>query len=173
MADPSRIFHGIPAWDWLLFAYLLYRGLLAIKGGAAGLGKLALIPLVFTVWVWMPLWLDGKAGILTAAIWAVAAGTWLALGLRIAGRTEIMVDREKHTLTLPGSPLILILVLMTFVSQYWIDFAQTRAAADRHGIDNVYILADAAVSGAVAGVLAGRFLGHWRRYRHDDADPPD
>lgn len=174
MADTSRIFQGVPTWGWLLFAYLIYRGILAIKGGPAGLSGLALIPIVFTAWAWMQLGSDGKAGALTALTWSVAAGTCVALGLRIASRTEMAADREKHVLALPGSPLTLILVLMTLVSQYWIDFAQTtRHATSRQDIDNVYILADAAVSGAVAGVFAGRFFGQWRRYRNDDANPPD
>jgi hypothetical protein len=52
----EAIVRGTPLWVWLLLAYLLSRGLKALKGGTTPLSKLAIVPVVFAVWgllIWL------------------------------------------------------------------------------------------------------------------------
>lgn len=39
-----------PTWVWLLLAFLITRGIAAMKPGETSLQKLAVVPVLFTVW---------------------------------------------------------------------------------------------------------------------------
>jgi hypothetical protein len=171
MAENQTIFHDAPAWEWALLAYLAYRGFAAIKGGAIGLGKLSTVSIVFAIWTLAQLWRDGHAGILTCVVWGMAMAVGIALCMLVNNDQDFFVDRDNKTITLPGSPMILILVLVTLVSKYWIAFTlTTRGAASLLGVDNLYILSEAGISGAVTGIFTGRFINCWQRYRASDSN---
>ena len=61
---------------------------------------------------------------------------------------------------LPGSVVPLVLIVVTFAAKFWLGF-ELATTTDISSL-GMFVLTDAAVSGAVAGVFAGRFLTYWR-----------
>src|SRR5690606_32734493 len=123
------------------------------------LGRLSVLPLVFAALVLMQLYSDSRAGIEAVTLWGVTAAAGIAIGMSIARNDDMSIDREENSITLPGSPLTLILVLTNFVWKYWMDFIlDARASTELTNIDRIYVLAAAAMSGAITGIFAGRFI---------------
>ncbi len=58
----ARILSGTPTWVWILLAVLVSRGMKALKGGTAPIGKLAIVPLVFAAWGLQHLMTDPASG---------------------------------------------------------------------------------------------------------------
>jgi hypothetical protein len=46
----DTILSGTPVWVWALLAFLVSRGMKALKGGTVPLSKLAIVPAVFAGW---------------------------------------------------------------------------------------------------------------------------
>jgi hypothetical protein len=158
----EAILSGTPVWVWVLLAFLVSRGLKALKGGTAPLSKLAIVPVVFTGWGIMHLIHEPSANWHTALAWIIGAALGLAVGVALAQSGGMTVDREAGTVTLPGSAVPLVLILLTFASKFWlgVELATTHA-----GADSMFVLLDGLVSGVTAGIFAGRFLVYWLGFR--------
>ncbi|HWT37125.1 MAG TPA: DUF6622 family protein, partial [Paraburkholderia sp.] len=100
------------------------------------------------------------AGWSSAIVWVVCALAGVAGGVFIASRTRFIVDPVANTIMLPGSMVPLALIIITFAARFWlgVELATATSLASL----GMYVLLSAAVSGAVAGVFAGRFLTYWR-----------
>jgi len=151
-----------PVWVWILLAFLVSRGLKALKGGTAPLSKLAIVPAVFAAWGLLHLFREPSAGWITALAWLVGAAAGLGIGTVLARTSGMSVDRLQKTVTLPGSVVPLVLILVTFASKFGlgVELATTHA-----GLDSMYVILDGLVSGLVAGIFAGRFLIYWLGFR--------
>lgn len=158
----EAILRGTPIWVWFLLAYLLSRGFKAMQGGTAPLGKLAIVPAVFTAWGLLHLVKEPAAGWNTGLAWVVGAALGIGIGVLLARRSGLTVDRVQKTVTLPGSIVPLALILLTFASKFWlgVELAITHA-----GTDALYVVLDGLVSGLVAGIFAGRFLVYCLAFR--------
>ena len=97
----EAILRGTPVWVWILLVFLLSRGIKALKGGTAPLGKLAIVPVVFAVWGIAHLATEQSAGWQSAAAWVLGAVAGLLVGVFIARKTRFTVDRVQKTVTLP------------------------------------------------------------------------
>ena len=151
-----------PVWVWILLAFLVSRGLKALKGGTVPLAKLAIVPAVFAVWGLVHLFKEPSAGWVTGLAWLVGAAAGLGIGIVLARTSGMSVDRLQKTVTLPGSMVPLVLILATFASKFWLGF---ELASTLVGLDSMYIILDGLVSGLVAGIFAGRFLIYWLGFR--------
>ena len=151
-----------PAWVWILLAFLVSRGFKALKGGTVPLSKLAIVPAVFAAWGLVHLFKEPAAGWVTGLAWLVGAAAGLGIGTLLARTSGMSVDRVQKTVTLPGSAVPLLLILVTFASKFWlgVELATTHA-----GVDSMYAILDGLVSGVVAGIFAGRFLIYWLGFR--------
>jgi len=158
----ETILQGTPVWVWFLLAYLLSRGFKAMQGGTAPLGKLAIVPAVFAAWGLLHLMKEPAAGWNTGLGWIVGAVAGIGIGVLLARRSGLTVDRVKKAVTLPGSIVPLALMLLTFASKFWlgVELAMTHA-----GTDSLYVVLDGLVSGLVAGIFAGRFLVYCLAFR--------
>lgn len=159
----EAILRGTPVWVWILLIYLLSRGIKAMQGGTAPLSKLAIIPVVFAVWGIMHLVREPAAGWKTALAWAIGAAFGILAGIAIAARTRFTVDPAQKTVTLPGSIVPMILIVVTFASKFYVGFK--LATSSGLGIDSPIVVFDGLISGAVAGIFAGRFLIYVKRFR--------
>ena len=158
----QTILSHTPAWVWIVLAFLISRGFKALKGGTVPLSKLAIVPAVFAVWGLMHLFKEPSAGWVTGLAWLVGAAAGLGMGTLLARTSGMTVDRVQKTVTLPGSVVPLLLILVTFASKFWlsVELATTHA-----GVDSIYTILDGLVSGLVAGIFAGRFLIYWLGFR--------
>jgi hypothetical protein len=159
----EQIVRGTPVWVWILLVFLLSRGVKALNGGTAPLGKLAIVPVVFAVWGIVHLATEPAAGWQAAGAWVFGAAVGLLAGAFIARKSRFTVDRAQKTVTLPGSTVPLILILVTFASKFWLGVELATSAPAL--ADSGYVVLDALVSGIVAGIFAGRFLVYWMRFR--------
>ncbi|CAB3752230.1 DUF6622 family protein [Paraburkholderia solisilvae] len=159
----EQIVRGTPVWVWILLVFLLSRGVKALNGGTAPLGKLAIVPVVFAVWGIVHLATEPAAGWQAACAWVFGVAVGLLAGAFIARKSRFTVDRSQKTVTLPGSAVSLILILVTFASKFWLGVELATSAPVP--ADSGYVVLDALVSGIVAGIFAGRFLIYWMRFR--------
>ncbi|MFM0336314.1 DUF6622 family protein [Paraburkholderia fungorum] len=158
--SPAAIIHGTPTWVWVLLVVLLSRGFKALRSGTASLSKLAIVPLIFAGWGIAHLLSDPLAGWSAAIAWTTGALVGMMGGVFIASRSRFMVDPIANTVMLPGSVLPLLLIIATFVTKFWLG-VEFATVTDASSLGTV-VLIDAVVSGAVAGVFAGRFFTYWR-----------
>ena len=156
----AAIFQGTPIWVWVLLAFLLSRGFKAMNSGTAPLSRLAIVPLVFALWGIAHLVTDPLTGWGDAIVWVVSALAGVAGGVFIASRSRFIVDPIANTVMLPGSMLPLALIVIVFVTKFWLGVE--LATATSLAAVGTYMLISAAVSGVVAGMFAGRFLTYWR-----------
>ncbi|QGZ66647.1 DUF6622 family protein [Paraburkholderia acidisoli] len=160
----QAILQGTPTWVWVLLVFLLSRGVKALKGGTAPLSRLALVPAIFAVWGATHLLTDPFASWAAALAWLAAVCAGIAGGLHLARRSGFSVDPVARTVTLPGSAVPLVLIVVIFAAKFWLGVAHatvTDAAAHAQ-----YATLGAAVSGVVAGIFAGRFLSYVQAMRN-------
>ncbi|SAK67444.1 DUF6622 family protein [Caballeronia ptereochthonis] len=158
--SPVAIIQGTPTWVGLLLVFLAYRGFTALQGSTSPLSKLAIVPVIFAGMGIAHLVSEPLAGWTAASAWIVGLCGGIAGGVFTANRTRFIVDPVARTVMLPGSVVPLLLIALTFVAKFWLGFqmaTETNAA-----LLTTYVLIDAAVSGAVAGMFAGRFVTYWR-----------
>jgi hypothetical protein len=152
-----------PVWVWILFAFLLVRGVKALHGSVTSLPRLCVVPGVFTLW--------GLVGVATtfhhpgasALIWSASFAAGIAAGVLRTARTPIQVDRHAGLVALPGSPMVLILVTVVFGVKY----ALGAWAAIQPSATGMlpFMVADIGVTGLVAGMFVGRLLTLWHRLK--------
>jgi ABC-type amino acid transport system permease subunit len=153
-----------PVWVWILFAYLLIRGVQALQGSVISLHRLAIVPVVFAVWgLWGVATTFHDPG-LSALVWSASFALGLALGVFRTARTPIQVDRSAGLIALPGSPMVLVLVLVVFCVKYalgaWAAIQPSATAM------LPFMVSDIGVTGLVAGMFAGRLLTLWQRMKN-------
>jgi hypothetical protein len=157
---PAAIIHGTPVWVWVLLAVLLSRGFKAMSSHTATLSRLAIVPVVFAGWGILHLLNSPIDGWSAAIAWVVAAAVGIGGGAWLASRSRFIVDPVNRTVMQPGSVVPLALMIVAFASKFWLGFELATATYASPLV--LYVLLDAAVSGAVAGVFAGRFLTYWK-----------
>jgi len=154
---------GAPTWVWVVLAVLVSRGMKALKGGTASLSKLGIVPAVFAAWGLLRLLSDSVTGRDTALMWVAGGALGVGIGVAVAKRSGMTVDRVRRTVTLPGSAVPLMLILLIFATRFWIGFELATTA--QIGVDSTFVELDGLMAGVVAGIFAGRFLIYWLALR--------
>ncbi|SAK92583.1 hypothetical protein AWB78_05035 [Caballeronia calidae] len=157
---PIAIIQGTPTWVWVLLAFLVYRGCKALQASTTPISKLAIVPLIFAGMGIAHLASAPLAGWAATAMWVVALGAGVVGGVFTASRTRFIVDPIARTVMLPGSFVPLLLIAATFIAKFWLGF-EMATVANMSALAS-YVVIDAAVSGIVAGMFAGRFFTYWK-----------
>jgi hypothetical protein len=148
-----------PWWVWLVLAVLVALGIQALRPRRVPLARVLVTPIVFSAWGLTSLVLTARGTPVALLDWAVAAavGGLLALAsFRTAGLG--VADGLAH---IPGSPVPLLRNLSIFVVKFALAVAIARAPAWHQGL----VLADAGVSGLIAGYFLGWMAQFIRFYR--------
>jgi hypothetical protein len=152
-----------PWWVFLIFIFVLSRGIAALQTRVVAITKLAIVPLIFAAWGAYSLFqLFGlnPAGI---GIFAVALLIGAGVGLVLSRHGTVRAEQTLGLVEVSGSPVVLILMLIIFTSKYALGY---WVATEPEAHDSIGFLAtDAIVSGLVIGIFVGRFAGLWRRYK--------
>ncbi len=152
-----------PWWVWVLFLFLVSRGMKALRGGPRPLRKLVVIPLVFSIWGLVELFSRHAYTLPSLLMWGGTLAVGMAAGWALVSRQTITVDRQAGTLVLPGDPSTLILVLALFLGHYILGFL--LAMDPQVGQHAPYALVAAALSGGASGIFVGKFAFYLRRYQ--------
>ena len=155
------VLKGTPVWVWVLLAYLVYRGVKALRTSVTSLPKLAVIPTVFVIWgIWGTYAAFGGSPV-SLALWLTSFVLGTALGYWRMAAAPIRVDRERQLIELPGGPMTLIVILVMFGVQYTLN---VTAALDPKAREALwFILVSVGCSGGAGGLFLGRFLGLYRK----------
>lgn len=157
---PEAIINGTPVWVWVLLAVLLARGIKSLQSRTSQLSRIAIVPLMFAGWGIIHLVTDPLAGWSAVLAWALCALGGVLGGVYLASRTRFIVDPFANTVMLPGSIVPLVLIIAAFATKFWLG-VEVATVTDVSAL-TTYTVIDAAVSGVIAGLFAGRFLCYWR-----------
>ncbi len=147
-----------PTWVWLLLAFLVTRGIAAMKPGETSLQKLAIVPALFTAWgAWS---ISHRFGTSLSAWgeWLAGIGTGAALGWLLLDRLKLTMDRSTGKLWRNADFSLLPLLLITFLVKYGFEvaFAVSPSLTANAGFSAAYLL--------LAGGFTGLFIGKYCRY---------
>ncbi len=151
-----------PWWVYLLFAYILFVGIAAMKLRSVPVFQLFIVPTILTVLSIHTL--VGRIGdhFLYIIPWGIAAAIGIAIGWVEMKRLNIVVDREKRLLKIPGSVFTLILLLVFFGCKYYYGFMSATAPERAKQIQFVIFIL--MITGMGTGVMWVRGFGYFFKY---------
>lgn len=156
-----------PIWVWLLLAFLISRGIAAMKPGETSLQKLAVVPVLFAVWgAWS---ISHRFGVsLTAwSEWMAGVATGAGLGWLLLNRLKLTLDRSTGKLWRNADFSLLPLLLITFLVKYGFEvaFAVSPSLTANACASAAYLL----LSGGFTGLFIGKYCRYLASLRLDAA----
>ncbi|MFV1847614.1 DUF6622 family protein [Stenotrophomonas maltophilia] len=156
-----------PTWVWLLLAFLITRGIAAMKPGETSLQKLAVVPVLFTVWgAWS---ISHRYGMSLSAWgeWLAGIGSGAALGWLLLGHVKLTFDSATGKLWRNADYSVLPLLLVTFLVKYGFEvaFAVSPTLTTHAGASAAYLL----LSGGFTGLFIGKYCRYLASLRLDAA----
>jgi uncharacterized protein DUF6622 len=153
-----RILSHTPIWIWLLLAFLLYRGLAALRPREVSPSRVLVIPIVFFIWGLAGLWSAREAAVFHRAVFLGGVALGAAAGLALASITPApRWTPATGMLTMPGSAKPLVMICLAFATKYAAAVA-LAISADAVARGEVWALS-ASLGGAFAGLFWGRAAG--------------
>jgi hypothetical protein len=157
-----QILAHTPLWVWALFAFLVYRGVAALRAREVSPYRVLIVPAVFLVWGASSL-LERSDGL---ALNAAAFLGALLVGATAGGALASLMPAPSLApvtgrLAMPGSPVTLVLNCAAFAAKYAsnVALALTSGAAAHAELTSVA----AAIGGLFAGLFWGRTLRQFQR----------
>lgn len=158
---PEFIAHMLvdtPVWVYVLFVFLLIRGIKARQPATVSLARLAIVPLIFFVWDLYDLMVYRHltAGII--AIWIAGLLFGALLGYWLIKPARVCRGAQPRTISRPADFSALPLMITAFVIKYVFG---VMAAVSPQTLQQPAVSATAVM---VGGVFAGSFIGKFTRY---------
>ncbi len=151
----QEILMGTPWWVYLLLIYLVFRGVKALKPQIVSVKKIFILPLIFCILSLYRL-ISTYQGFRDLIVWLFFIIIGYIVGWGLAHSLRIRIDRRKLLLRMPGSPIILVLVLLVFATRY---FFGAYSAMHPDAKDNfLFHSANLLSSGFITGIFLGRFF---------------
>ena len=147
-----------PVWVWVLFLFLLSRGIKARKPATVTLERLAIIPGIFLVWDIYDLVVYRQLTLVTLALWFAGIVVGAALGYVLIKRTVVTRTDAPRTLFRQADYTALPFMMLAFGVKYVLG---VMSAISPQTLQQPAMSALAIVSG---GVFAGVFIGKFARY---------
>jgi teichoic acid transport system permease protein len=158
------IVSGTPYWVWVLFIYLLVRGIYGLQTRAVDIHKLAIPPAIFVVWSLVSLYRKCISCPTLLLYWLVAYACGLFCMYYITARSHYIVDTKEKTIILPGSIMPLATTMIFFLSKYILGV--TYALYPDLKINMYLMMIDMLISGIISGVSIGRFIALVKTYKN-------
>jgi hypothetical protein len=151
-----------PWWVFLIFIFLVYRGIRAFNPAESSVAQLAIVPAVFLVWGLAGL--SERYGLDPSAftLWLAALAIGAAIGAAILRGAALKGDRARGVIYRPADLTVLPLILAAFFAKYAL--AVTAARSPEIASAAEFRLADLGVSGLFVGIFAGKFATYLRAY---------
>ncbi|MDA5336897.1 DUF1453 domain-containing protein [Stenotrophomonas maltophilia] len=147
-----------PIWVWLLLAFLITRGIAAMKPAETSLQKLAIVPALFAVWGGWSISHRFGASLIAWSEWLAGIATGAALAWLLLNRLKLTLDRSTGKLWRSADFSLLPLLLVTFLVKYGFEvaFAVSPSLTAHAGFSAAYLL--------LTGGFTGIFIGKYARY---------
>ena len=156
-----EIIKGTPMWVYLLFALLIYKGVIATKPKTVKLSKLFIMPVVF-------LYLMGRKMSYNPTYFLIFLVVGCFIGLLIYKNVKIKADKEQKIIQLPGSIVPIILIIIAFAKGYFIGY--TTAVHPEIAKTVCFTIGVAIASGILSGIFIGRtaiYLYKYSKVEHE------
>lgn len=150
------IIANTPWWVFGLFIYLSYVGFLATKPRTVPLNSLLILPIVFVIMSIISMFTVLHFMLNNAGIWLAGGVIGMLLGWLQFRAMKVQAVRDQSALYMPGSWILLALVMLIFACRYYINY---EAALDPNFLSDIkhthYIYG---LFGLFTGLFAGRLL---------------
>ncbi|MGL9622562.1 hypothetical protein QRQ56_31790 [Bradyrhizobium sp. U531] len=163
MTMAYQILIHTPVWVFVLFAYLVWQGIQAMRPRTTPIWRALILPVVFIVWGASRIGFGHQDGAGPLIAWIAAALALLPLGVLTPRPFD--VDHRTGEIIRPGSVFALIRNLVVFSLQYAVGVISAIDAGDRA----FAIMFGRAVSGATAGYFIGSTVALLIAYRRKRA----
>lgn len=152
---------GTPWWVYVIFIYIIIKGIKAFKTQDLHYAKIFIIPLLFLALGISSLThylMNGSAPLL-ALYWIIGLGIGIALNRFVLGNPILAVNHHQKMVTIKGSPWLLIYLLAIFVIKYYFGY---QLAAHPEIINDHTMMATLL---GISGVFTGIFTHKLWQYR--------
>ncbi|MEZ5522211.1 MAG: DUF6622 family protein [Dokdonella sp.] len=143
------ILHGTPVWAYVLFAWLVWAGLLRLRERSVPIARIVIVPIIFIAWGLAGLAQRGADGV---APWMLAALAGVAVAAAVRARLQIDVRQRRVSQAASLTPLLRNVSI--FLAHYALHVATVFEPARASSLMRV----DAAVSGLCAGYFIGSLI---------------
>jgi hypothetical protein len=157
-----EIIKSTPTWVFLLFALLIFKGIMATQPKTIKLSKLFIMPILFLCLTKQKISYISEYFIVFLAIGCI-------IGWLIYKKTKIRTDKENKLLFLPGSIIPILLIIAAFTKGYLIGY--TTAVYPKFAHTAAFKHSMMAISGILTGVFIGRtviYLSKYHKAKHED-----
>lgn len=155
MEAVSQFIAHTPLWVYVLFVYLIFRGINGLKPGDTTLVKVAIIPVAFTLWGLAELARLYGMALDAITIWIVGLAIGAVIGYLILRNASITVDRATGIIHRPADFTLLPLIILIFAVKY--TFGAIGATSPDLLQEPSFRIADLGLSGLFTGTFVGKF----------------
>lgn len=145
-----------PWWVYVLFIYLVIKGINASKLRVVSFIKLTILPLIFIALSVHTLMTAFNINATVIVVWILSIALGSVFGWILICRHHFKVDRKKLLIQIPGSWLTLILILAIFVSKYYFGYQISSDPSLVHHTGFKFSMLS--ISGVCTGLFVGRLL---------------
>lgn len=159
-----RIIADTPVWVWALFAFLIATGINALRDREMNIKGLFIMPLCFFLWGGISV-INELAFLfrgLAAMLVGLMAGHWAGWSLSSGGR-QLKSKEGSHLIVWPGTPWIIIFVIISFITKYALNVFLNIEPELRFSL--WFNIIFGVLSGFISGLLWGRTLNLYLTYR--------
>jgi len=153
-----------PLWVWILFSFLVLIGVNALSDREMNLRGLFIMPLFFLLWGGITV--IEELAFLFWGLVAMSVGLLLGYGagwsLSRGGR-QLKSKEGSHLIIWPGTPWIIIFVIITFITKYTLNAFLNIEPELKFSL--WFNIVFGVLSGLISGVLWGRTLNLYFTYR--------
>lgn len=152
----TQMIQGAPAWVWVLLGFIVNRGIRALSQRVIYLPSLFILPVVLVAF---------KLAYGLESEMLLYYGLGICIGavigyVKTQNQKGITVNKKTMEVTVPGSPQLLIILLLFFSVKYFFGYLEavhTQVALDYMWLENI-------LTGTVIGFLWGNTASYVRRY---------
>ena len=150
------LFKSIPWWINLIFLYLIYEGIRAMKPRVHSYFKLLLFPPLLFYLIMRKMALLDLTSLLDLSVWFLFLLLGFIVTWRIFRHLAIRADRKHYKIELPGSKAVLLIfgLVIVFKLAYGYFFQRDEAAG---AIGSCLAYSFIALCGLVLGLFLGRY----------------
>ena len=156
MDEIKFLFVNTPWWVYLLFIYCLIIGFVGHRTRIILIHRVFIVPIAIAIWSMHGIFVRHALNLPYFATWlaSLTFGCWV--GAEIYRRVHIQADKRKKLIKIPGSWMVLNLVLIIFGLRYYFGYYHLFNPADLY--DPFLIYSDLILMGFFIGVIMGRGL---------------
>lgn len=158
----QQILTKTPMYVWGILAFLVLRGVIAMRDREMSVAKLFIIPVIMLALALQDIVAKFGAHLLPLAAWTVSAACLTALVLKSSG-TRLAVGRQPGSVLVRGSYLPLVLMMAIFATKY---VTAVVLSVQAHASQNpLFVVMVCALLGAFNGCFLGRLAKDLRYVR--------